>query len=201
MKKTINILMLILGSIGLDSCNELGENPLILTNSELQAQLNENEDFKAYILAKQSAFKQTKQAFEELGASDREKLFKLYDSYNDYSVFAEDASTEDILFFEKVLATNSANSIFYFKKTLDFLTPFNYDREYLFSEIILSELQSVRFANGRLTDICDDIQAEVYVEQLNYLYYGRGFTLEAADRSATIAAAWAYVGCVRALYP
>ena len=197
MKRTINILMLILGSIGLDSCNELVENPRILTNSELKAQLNENEDFKAYILAKQSAFKQTKQIFEELGASDREQLFKLYDSYNDYPAFAEDASTEDILFFEKVLATKSTNSIFYFKKTLDFLTPFNYD-----SEIILSELQSsVRFAKGRLTDICDDIQAEVYVEQLNYLYYGRGFTLEAADRSATIAAAWAYVGCVRALYP
>ena len=199
MKKNhlIKILLLVVLNLTINSCNEQGNEYPELSDQQLEDFLLSNQDFQDYMEFHQNRVSQIESGIDHLNENELIFLKDLYSKYNSYNELLETGSQLEKAFAENIVLVNEGNILF--NKILNSLNRYKYNEESFIA--IISENMVIENNNRlRLKDKCDDIYLEVYVGQLNSLYYEEGFSLEQADRAASIAASWAFVGCVKALY-
>ncbi len=176
-----------------DEINELQ----ILSDNQLESMLMSNTDFKTFISIKKSEFNEGTLIIETLPENEKEALSEMYKTYSGYEDLMNNSGKEDKALFEKITPISNASE--YLTRVIESLNKYSYNRD-TFMEVISNNLKlSEDDKNLRTKEICDDIRSDVYVTELVNYYY-EGWSFEDADRAASTAASWAYVGCVRAIY-
>lgn len=168
-----------------------------LSDNDLERFLNSNVDFANFIEHNnKTSTIGLDSKIKKLSPSEIEQFKTVFTKYDDYNNFISNANTDEVQLFENIISSASQRN-YYLNKVTSSLNKFEYNRNKFIKIISTKVVVTKAGNNGKLEADCEEIRLTIYIQELNY-HYNNGSSIEKADRAATIASSWAYVGCVMA---
>ncbi len=189
----LHLVMLLLFFSG---CEDQSKSKVHLDKNALESLLNENQDFISFVNQKNSHLNENFQAVEALSVEERNRLKYIVTHYENQEALLSNGSHKEIEVFNMVVSGKSyrAGNLIGVQKLL---------QNYAFNQVDLVQLIKDKLSknngvkNEQMMTNCNEVWTNIYVQELNNNYYVRQMDLVASDLWATMAADWAYVGCVQ----
>jgi hypothetical protein len=171
-----------------------------LSKEQLRDMLQNDKDFNQFLQLEKERLEELQNNLNQLTLTQSKEISLIIDHYQSYENFTANSSKHDLFIISKLFTRSKKySSAQYLRLVLTRISNYNYNIDDLkaisVDKFHVKQNLSAR-TSGACDNFCSDYKVGIYVQQLNHHYFAEQMEIESADAYATIAADWAYVGCM-----